>query len=261
MRSYPIKFYFKLFALHVRLNGIRWTSCFSARHFLSESLRFLENSMQNLERRFNLPGSNSVQENTLKWNNYRWEQGEDEWTISAEWKQSIIDHVILKYVDSGGNVLEVGPGFGRWTRKLVELSERLIVVDISEKCIDHCKKLFGGNTNIEFHLNDGGSLDFIIDDSVDFIWSFDVFVHIEPVDIERYLKEFRRILKKNGRVIIHHGIVGKTAHNWRSTLTLQIFTALLQKYNFSLTDQFSSWGEDDAFKVESGDVISIFSRA
>ena len=33
MGSYPINFYFKLFALHVRQNGIVWTLCFSVRHF------------------------------------------------------------------------------------------------------------------------------------------------------------------------------------------------------------------------------------
>ena len=258
MGSYPINFYFKLFALHVRQNGIVWTLCFSVRHFLNETLRFLQKSMQTLEQRSNLPGSNSVLENTLKWNNYRWERGEDEWTLSAEWKQSVIDHVMIKNVEAGGHVLEIGPGFGRWTRALVALSERLIIVDLSEKCIAHCKKLFSNNSNVEYYLNDGGSLDFIADDSIDFIWSFDVFVHIEPVDIERYLEEFQRILKKSGRVIIHHGIIGKTDHNWRSTLTLQIFSALLQQYGFSLTEQFSSWGDDDAFKVESGDVISIF---
>ena len=258
MGSYPVKFYFKLFALQLRQNGFLWTLCFSIRHFLNEALRPLQKYMQSLERRSNLPGSNSVLENTLKWNNYRWERGEDEWTPSAEWKQSVIDHVMVKHVAAGAHVLEIGPGFGRLTRKLVALSERLIVVDISEKCIEHCKTLFSKNTNVEYHLNDGGSLDFIADDSIDFIWSFDVFVHIEPVDIGRYLKEFQRILKNSGQVIIHHGIIGKTDHNWRSTLTLQIFSALLQKYEFSLTKQFSSWGENDAFKVESGDVISIF---
>ncbi len=258
MGSYPIKFYFKLFALHVRLNGILWTLCFSVSHFLNESRRSLEKTMHGLEKRFNLPGSNSVRENTLKWNHYRWERGEEEWTPSAEWKQSVIDHVMLKHVQAGSSVLEISPGFGRWTRQLVALAEHLTVVDISEKCIAHCKKLFGENTNVDFHINDGGSLDFIANNSIDFIWSFDVFVHIEPVDVERYLKEFQRILKRSGRIIIHHGIIGKTDHNWRSTLTLQIFSALLQKYDFSLSEQFSTWGEDAAFKIESGDVISIF---
>lgn len=260
MGSYPAKFYFKLFSLHVKQNGVLWTLCFSVRHFLSEGLRFLGNIMRRREERFNLPGTNSVLENTLKWNHYRWEHGENEWTPSAQWKDSVIDHVMLKNIIPERTVLEIGPGFGRWTRKLVEISRRLIVVDIAERCIEHCKKIFGDNDNIEFHLNDGGSLDFIAADSIDFVWSFDVFVHIEPVDIERYLSEFQRILKKDGQIIIHHGIIGKTDHNWRSTLTLQIFTALLRKHNFTPTEQFSSWGDDDEFKVDSGDVVSIFKK-
>jgi ubiquinone/menaquinone biosynthesis C-methylase UbiE len=202
-----------------------------------------------------------VLENTLKWDHYRWEHGENEWTPSAQWKQSVIDHVMLKNVAPDCTVLEIGPGFGRWTRKLVEISRRLIVVDISIKCIEHCKKVFGENDNIEFHLNDGRSLEFIAADSIDFVWSFDVFVHIEPMDVDRYLSEFHRILKKDGRIIIHHGIIGKTDHNWRSTLTLQSFTTLLQKHNFTLTEQFSSWGDNNEFKVDSGDVVSILKKS
>lgn len=260
MGIYPVKFYFKLFFLHIRQNGILWTLAFSIRHFLYETTRFLGNFMQRREERLELPGNNSVQENTLKWNHYRWELGEDEWTPSAQWKQSVIDHVMLKNIVPGRDVLEIGPGFGRWTRKLVEISRNLTVVDISEKCIEHCKKVFGQNDNIKFYLNDGGSLESIATDSIDFVWSFDVFVHIEPIDIARYLSEFQRVLRTDGRIIIHHGIIGKTDHNWRSTLTLQIFASLLEKHNFILTDQISSWGDNSEFTIESGDVISIFKK-
>jgi ubiquinone/menaquinone biosynthesis C-methylase UbiE len=261
MRNYPPKFYYKLFKLHLKINGLRWTLYFSIRHVLVESLRIIEKSMRRLERKFDLPGTNSVMENSLKWNHYRWERGENEWNQSDEWKTSVIEDVMLKNISPGHVVLEIGPGYGRWTRKLVEISRHLIVVDVTEKCIDHCKDVFGDNDNVEFHVNDGRTLGFVSDNSVDFVWSFDVFVHIEPPDIASYLQEFQRILTPDGLVIIHHGVIGKTDLSWRSSLTLQIFSELLERFEFKLVDQFKSWGENDEYTVASSDMISIFKRS
>lgn len=261
MTKYPTKFYFKLFFLHLKINGLRWTLCFCIRHVLTESLRITEKISQRLERKLSLPGSNSVEENALKWNHYRWESGENEWTSSAQWKDSVIEHIMLKNIPADHVVLEIGPGFGRWTRKLIEISRHVIVVDVTEKCIDHCKNIFGNNDNVEFHVNDGRSLDAVSDNSIDYVWSFDVFVHIEPSDIECYLHEFQRILRGDGLIILHHGIIGKTDLSWRSSLTSGIFSDLLEKFEFTLVEQFNSWGGEAEFKVATSDVISILKRS
>ncbi len=86
-------------------------------------------------------------------------------------------------------------------------------------------------------------------------------MHIEPPDIAHYLREFRRLLQDDGLAIIHHGVVGKTDLSWRSSLTLQIFSDLLEKNEFTLLEQFDSWGENDAFRVVSSDAISIFKKS
>jgi len=259
--KYPIKFYFKLFFLHLRINGLRWTLCFTARHVLAGSLRRVEKISHRLEKKYALPGSNSVMENALKWNHYSWKRGEEEWTKSEQWKDSVIEHVMLESIPPDCVVLEIGPGFGRWTRKLIEISRHLVVVDVAEKCITHCKKVFGDKDNVEFHVNDGRSLAFVDDDSIDYVWSFDVLVHIEPKDVDHYLQEFQRILKEDGVVILHHGAVGKTDFGWRSSLTLQIFSDFLERSKFKLVRQFNSWGDNDEFSVASSDTISIFRKS
>jgi hypothetical protein len=71
----------------------------------------------------------------------------------------------------------IGPGFGRWTQYLRRLCIRLIVVDLSERCIDSCRRRFAGDRHIEYIVNDGTSLEQIPDGSVDFIFSFDSLVH------------------------------------------------------------------------------------
>ena len=260
LSTYPPKFYFKLFALHVRQNGVLWTLCFCVKHVLVEVLRVISNGMGWLEQKYDLPGSHSVEENALKWNLYSWESGENEWTTSEEWKNSVIEDVMLEYVQPDHIIVEIGPGFGRWTRKLIEIARHLFVVDVTEKCIVHCKSEFGHNDNVEFHVNDGRSLSFIADQSVDFVWSFDVFVHIEPPDIDCYLREFQRILKDKGLVILHHGAIGKTDLNWRSSLTSKVFDSLLEKHGFTTVRQFNAWGDNGEYSVAPGDLISVFQK-
>ncbi len=97
-------------------------------------------------------------------------------------------------------------------------------MDVSEKCIELCQKRFAGCDNIEFFVNDGVSLAFIADETVDFIWSFNVFVHISPQDTEKYLMGFKRILKKGGRGIIHHPKEGGYYGGWRSNMTDKLFS-------------------------------------
>lgn len=36
-------------------------------------------------------------------------------------------------------------------------------------------------------------LDFIEDETIDYIWAYDVFVHTDPTDIERYINDLSMI--------------------------------------------------------------------
>lgn len=55
------------------------------------------------------------------WQNWDWEDSSEEWTESVEWKNSLIDNILLKHMAKGGNIVEVGPGAGRWTEALQKL--------------------------------------------------------------------------------------------------------------------------------------------
>ena len=39
---------------------------------------------------------------------------------------------------------------------------------------------------------------------VDFVWSYDVFVHLDPECVQGYLREIYRVLKSGGVAVIHH---------------------------------------------------------
>jgi len=87
--------------------------------------------MSNLEEKRELPGEHSVAVNSLVWQTYNWEQGGEEWTWTSKWKQSLVNNVMLKYIEPGKTVLEIGPGAGRWTVVLQGIAKHLILVDLS----------------------------------------------------------------------------------------------------------------------------------
>src|SRR4029077_16137409 len=102
--------------------------------------------------------------------------------------------IYLPSIAESSMVLEVAVGHGRWTPFLARRAQRYIGVDFSLSCIDFCRKRFAHLTNVDFHNTDGCTLSFLLSDSVQFIWSYDSFVHMEPDITECYLAEFARIL-------------------------------------------------------------------
>lgn len=105
-------------------------------------------------------------------------------------------------------ILEIAPGYGRWTQLLKDLAEQLVIVDIAENCIEYCKERFCDATNTGYHVNDGRSLDMVEDRSVDFAFSCDLRVTVEADVLDGYLRELPSKLTKDGVPIIHHSNLG-----------------------------------------------------
>jgi 2-polyprenyl-3-methyl-5-hydroxy-6-metoxy-1,4-benzoquinol methylase len=162
----------------------------------------------------------TIEENQQTWDgNYEWSKQGDEWSSSwgsadAQWFESIFPR-IHNFLPTG-TILEIAPGFGRWTNYLKNAGDRLIVVDLSEKCIKACQQRFAADTQIEYHVNDGKSLAMIPDGSIDFVFSFDSLVHAEADVLETYLSQLATKLKPNGVGFIHHSNLGQ----YQSALSL-----------------------------------------
>jgi 2-polyprenyl-3-methyl-5-hydroxy-6-metoxy-1,4-benzoquinol methylase len=155
----------------------------------------------------------TIEENQQTWDeNYEWSKQGDEWSSSwgdadAQWFGSILPR-IHRFLNTG-TILEIAPGFGRWTNYLRKSCDRLIVVDLSEKCIKSCQQRFAADTHLEYHVNDGKSLAMIPDGSIDFVFSFDSLVHAEADVLETYLAQLATKLKPNGIGFIHHSNLGQ----------------------------------------------------
>ena len=208
--------------------------------------------------------SHTVEHNRKLWENYDWSNSGEEWTLEAKtyrglepnaWKTSLIDGMMLKYIKKESIILEIGPGAGRWSEMLQGLASRLVLADISKRCLEICKERFKNYEHVEYHLIERG-LDFIPDSSIDYIWSYDVFVHINPSDIEAYITDFERILKPGGYAIIHHSgqySSEKDAREigFRSYIDGDLFAYIVKKHQMGMTEQNRSLPHIP------GDIISV----
>lgn len=244
----------------INTNGFYWLVLYSTEKLFRTIAESIHGAIQKLEKKRDLPGTNLVDFNYELWNNYDWDKAGEEWTESEEWKNSLINDVMKTNIQSGETILEIGPGAGRWSEHLRQLARLLILVDLSDKCIELCKKRFSEYSNIEYHVNNGAELAFLNDNSVMYVWSFDVFVHISAVEADSYLGEIKRILKPGGIAVIHHPKEGRTQGGWRSNLSSERISESLKKYQLRQIQQFDSWGEDGKFNVKGhNDCITVFS--
>ena len=139
--------------------------------------------------------------------NYDWSERGDEWSQPWGGTRYLWSITIFPRIQAflpSKNILEIAPGFGRCTQFLKDFCDRLVVVDLSEKCIRACQERFRDCNNIEYHVNDGRSLDMVADQSIDFIFSWDSLVHADSSVMKEYVRQFSRILKPGGFGFLHH---------------------------------------------------------
>jgi len=162
-----------------------------------------------------------VEHNIAVWNEtWNWSTGGEEWSgwwggTPALWHGALLPR-IHAFIPTG-TALEIAPGFGRWTQYLKDACDQLIVVDLAERCIEHCRERFSDATNIECHVNDGRSLEMVPDGSLDFVFSFDSLVHAEADVLESYALQLGRKLKPDGIGFFHHSNLGE--HGALASLT------------------------------------------
>jgi len=198
--------------------------------------------------------SDNVAKNLRRWDeDHHWPRHGDEWNRQAAacgmdygaWKLSMVEHLIAPYAGADKSVLEIAPGHGRWTEHLVPRFGRVVAVDLSPSCIDYCRKRFADARNVDYFVTDGTSLPQV---AVDFVWSFDAFVHMDRGVIGAYLREIARVLKQGGTAILHHanvadlaGHVQDDAEGWRAPMTAALFAQLAQDAGLAVEDQFVYW--------------------
>ena len=162
----------------------------------------------------------SIEKNRQTFGNEKsWMADGDNWSSAwggaeTQWFGTIYPR-IRRFVPTR-RVLEIAPGYGRWSSFLIDCADEYVGVDLNRNCVESCRARFVSASNATFVLNDGKSLVAVSGDSINFAFSFDSLVHVEMDVIEAYLFELSRKLSRDGIAFIHHsnlGEINKTALN------------------------------------------------
>jgi SAM-dependent methyltransferase len=155
----------------------------------------------------------TIEQNQKEWgNSYGWPQDGDEWSqgwggAAMHWYGSLLPR-IHSFVPAQ-TILEIAPGYGRWTQFLLGMCLKLHVVDLNANCIARCQQRFANVKHITYHQNDGKDLSMIPDGSIDFVFSFDSLVHAEADVMQAYLLQLASKLRPDGVGFIHHSNIGE----------------------------------------------------
>lgn len=205
---------------------------------------------------------NNIENLRKIWGNHDWDKNPNEWIPSQEWYDSFLKHKIIPLLNKRSTILEIGCGDGRWSKSLVPLAKKLILVDIVPYCIHKCKRAFAEFNHIDFHVNDGKDLSFVEPTSIDFVFSLDCFIQINSKDTLDYLYEFSRVLNKGGKGLIQHSKYGETMFAWRSDNTKEKMHKFCKQVGLEVIQQYNSWenGKYELWPGEDIDTITVFRK-
>jgi SAM-dependent methyltransferase len=106
----------------------------------------------------------------------------DQWgdPETVDMLKRVRDRFITPHVVSSKTALEIGSGGGRWTQYLLGF-DRVYCVDINREMFHYMIERFGGAPQLSFCETDGQSFPGVPRRSVDFVFTFGTFVHLDPL--------------------------------------------------------------------------------
>jgi ubiquinone/menaquinone biosynthesis C-methylase UbiE len=121
--------------------------------------------------------------------------------------QSFLERFVPSFsISTGQHVLDVGTGTGiliPFLQKAVGSRGRITAVDYAQNMVDVCKAKYAHLPNVLIMVANAENLQFP-DASFDAATCFGVFPHLEDKKVA--LKQFHRVLKPKGRLIIAHAL-------------------------------------------------------
>jgi SAM-dependent methyltransferase len=201
--------------------------------------------------------------NTAVWDrDYRWKDAGEEWSgawggSEAQWFGALYPR--LHRFLPARKILEIAPGYGRWTKFLLETCDELVGVDLSARCVENCRKRFASD-QARFVQNDGLSLAGL-GTEFDLIFSFDSLVHAEIDVLDRYVPQMITLLSRHGVGFIHHSnfanVDSKTnPHQRASSVSAEGVAGLIAKSGgVVLHQEVINWA-----RAELTDCLTLFAR-
>lgn len=116
----------------------------------------------------------------------------------------VVKRYLRPHVTPDSVVLEIGPGGGRWTQFLIGARD-IVLVELNDQFFRYLRKRFRKQRRkLRFYHTSGYELSGVESESIDFVFSFGTFVHIDPEGIDDYLGEIARVLHSGGAGTIQY---------------------------------------------------------
>lgn len=112
---------------------------------------------------------------------------------------------LLERVQPGMTVCEIGSGAGLWTQHVIDQAGSYHAADFSARLLTEViEHRFARQMHkLKLHHDTRAALAGVPDGSVDLLFSFDVFVHFKADLVHQFLQAAQRVLKPEGRALIH----------------------------------------------------------
>ena len=202
-------------------------------------------------------GRHSVDANRDTWTGWDWESGGgEEWTVSEPWKASLIEELLIPNMPADGVLMEIGPGAGRWSPHLLARAGELVLVDLTARTLETCRRQLGDPPNVRYVLNDGRSLPGVEDESIDGSGPS------TPSSTSRRWTSPRSARDRRGCAPAPRGDPplrpGKPVPSgWRSPMTRKLFANLASEAGLEVDSQFNAWAGGQHGVAGYGDAMTI----
>jgi 2-polyprenyl-3-methyl-5-hydroxy-6-metoxy-1,4-benzoquinol methylase len=128
----------------------------------------------------------------------------DEWG-GPEFADFIVD-LVAPYLSPDADVVELGCGGGKFSQRLAPRCRSLQCTDISPTMIEHTRESLlrrGVGANVSYRVLNGSNFDGVASESADFIFSYDVQLHLQMQNVFSYMLDARRVLRDGGVFMLH----------------------------------------------------------
>jgi SAM-dependent methyltransferase len=126
----------------------------------------------------------------------------EEWSARSD-IDAVIDEFIAPYVSGESDAAEIGVGGGRIALRVAPHVRSLVCMDISPRMLERARDALAACPNTEFRLLEESRLPADLDRTLDFIYAFDVFLHLDLHAMWRYVQDMSRALRPGGRALVH----------------------------------------------------------
>ena len=146
----------------------------------------------------------------------------DEWGRIAD-VEKIIAEYIYPFITKSSVVAEIGVGGARIASRVVDRTEKFYCFDISSEMLKKAKAALSDYSYVNYVLLNQPKFPDKFAGKFDFVYSFDVFVHLDLHTMWRYFNEIRIILKEGGKAFIHTTNL-KAPDGWRRFSSQKAYT-------------------------------------